>query len=377
MSALAPTQLSPEDTLRLNVLLAGAVEAIRIDEGALTLHALTDRGEARLRLNPTCRADQYLLRVRELLGGHALGSPGGYPVYLKRWTRMGQAGLKNLEALLRLGEPEAVVAVANAPGLTDELARRVWWAMPTMEIARAMLACEAVAAGPMGRVLADFLLEHLAFEESADRNLASIRLVLRHGLADAATRAALWAKARRQPWYYLGFLEATPDALPEPGTPRADFARVQALLAPLAAGGNALAALLVETLDAHGQAWLVALEELLQKPATHHIAYSLLDLTGTRFARARPSGAATAIEDILARAQAELAAGGGTPVGQALAAAPALAAEIEALLVLAQVSQETCMPILTRTTAVGPLMRRKLEPLLAPLAARIAVLRAS
>lgn len=376
MSALAPGQLSPEDTLRLNVLLAGAVEAIRIDEGALTLHALTGRGEATVRLNPNCRADQYLLRVRELLGGHALGSPGGYPVYLKRWTRMGQAGLKNLEALLLLGEPEALVAVANAPGLTDELARRVWWAMPTMEIARAMLACEGVARGPVGRVLAEFLLEHLAFEESADRNLASIRLVLRHGLAGEAARAALWARARRQPWYYLGFLESTPDALPEPGAARADFARVQALLAPLAAAGNGLAKLLIETLDAPGQAWLAAMAELLQKPATHHIAYSLLDLLGARFARARPAQAAVAIEDILAQAGAETTAGADTPAGEALAAAPALAAEIEALRVLAQVSHETGMPILTRTTAVGPLMRRKLEPLLAPLAARIAVLRA-
>lgn len=107
-----PSLLSPEDTLRLNVLLAGSVEAIRIDEGGLTVHALTERGEAKLSLHPNCRADQYLLRVRELLGGHALDSPGGYPVYLKRWTRMGQASGANLDALLLLGEPEAVVAVA-------------------------------------------------------------------------------------------------------------------------------------------------------------------------------------------------------------------------------------------------------------------------
>ncbi|MCK7497635.1 MAG: hypothetical protein MZW92_47775 [Comamonadaceae bacterium] len=137
--------LTPEDSLRLNVLLAGNVEAIRIDDGAMTLHALTERGEARVALHPNCRADQYLLRVREVLGGHALGSPAAIRSICKRWTRMGQAGPKNLEALLLLGEPEAVVAVAHAQTLTDELARRVWWALPTMEIARRMLAREDVA----------------------------------------------------------------------------------------------------------------------------------------------------------------------------------------------------------------------------------------
>jgi hypothetical protein len=138
----AHAELSPEDALRLNVLLAGEVLAVRIDEGARTLYGLTPKGEARVPLNPLGRADRYFLRVRELLGGHALGSPGGYPVHLRRWTRMGQASEKNLEALLKLGEPEAVLAVAYAPTLTDELARRAWWASQnatTTEVARVML----------------------------------------------------------------------------------------------------------------------------------------------------------------------------------------------------------------------------------------------
>ena len=50
-------------------------------------------------------------------------------MYLQRWTRMGQMRDESLEQLLLLGEPEAVVAVVCAPGLTDELARRAWWAM--------------------------------------------------------------------------------------------------------------------------------------------------------------------------------------------------------------------------------------------------------
>ena len=50
-------ELSPEDSLRLNVLLAGELHAVRIDEGALTLYALTPKGEAKVSLHRNCRPD--------------------------------------------------------------------------------------------------------------------------------------------------------------------------------------------------------------------------------------------------------------------------------------------------------------------------------
>ena len=92
--------LTPEDALRINVLLASQIEAIRLDESRMTLFALSQKGEAKVKLNPNCRDDAYLRKVRETLSSHVLGSPGGYPVYLKRWTRMGQARDEVLESLL-------------------------------------------------------------------------------------------------------------------------------------------------------------------------------------------------------------------------------------------------------------------------------------
>ena len=159
--------LTPEDALRINVLLASPIEAIRLDESRMTLFALSPKGEATVKLNPNCRDEAYLRKVRETLSSHVLGSPGGYPVYLKRWTRMGQARDEVLESLLMLGEPEAVVAVVNASGITDELARRAWWASQTSDNARCMLQQAAVVNGQMGSVLADFLIEFLPFEEEA------------------------------------------------------------------------------------------------------------------------------------------------------------------------------------------------------------------
>lgn len=347
------SELSSEDALRLAVLLAGAVEAIRIDEGTMILHALTGRGEAKIVLHPNCRAEQYLARVREQLGSHALGSPGGYPVYLKRWTRMGQIGQSgngSLAALLLLGEPEAVVAVAHAPGLTDELARRVWWAQPSMEIARCMLKNRDVARGTMGRVLADYLVEHMAFEEDADANMQTLRLVLAAGLADEPLRARLWAKAKRQPHYYIGFLEFLPDALPADAPARADRIEIAAVLEPLAQAGNPCAALLLRSSSAQGQTFLKAAEEALRKPPTQAAVYALLDALGNYF---RPAQALEA----------------------ALAAAPGYAAELQAIAALARIEAAMAEPVLTRTTAVGALMRRKLEPLAAPLLTHIAALR--
>ena len=208
------TELSPEDDLRLNVLLAGEVHAVRIDEGAMTLHALTSQGEAKVVLHRNCRPDLYVQRVRELLGGHAMGSPGGYPVHLMRWTSMGQSSAKNLQALLLLGEPEAVKAVAQAPTLTHELARRAWWALPGMDVARYMLNQAQVRSGAMGQVLADFLIEHLPFEEDPIQAMNSVRAVVGAGLLDPVKDAQLWAKAKHRPHYFLGFLEHRPDDLP-------------------------------------------------------------------------------------------------------------------------------------------------------------------
>jgi len=342
---LTKTDLSAEDALRLNVLLAGELHAVRIDEGAMVLHALTPKGEARISLHPNCRPDLYVMRVRELLGGHAMGSPGGYPVHLRRWTRMGHANPKNLEALLRLGEPEAVTAVALAPTLDDELARRAWWALPTMEVARYMLGHDAVRQGAMGKVLADFLIEHLPFEEDPIQAMNSIRAVIGAGLLDAAASEQLWAKAKRRPHYFIGFLEHRPDALPA-GAERVLPAALQAR----ALAGDPWAALLERCLAPSGQSFLAAAELVLEKPPAHEAVYLLLDILGHYFSPLRelepPADPGDGWRD-----------------------------EIEAMLALSRLSNASAVPILTRTTAVGPLMRRHLEPLFVPIIGHIRVLR--
>ena len=85
--------LSNEDNLRINVLLRQNLYALRIDESKMRIDALTERGEGQVVLNPNCRDEKYIGMVKEMISTYVLGSPIGYPVYIHRWIRMGQACL--------------------------------------------------------------------------------------------------------------------------------------------------------------------------------------------------------------------------------------------------------------------------------------------
>jgi len=370
--------LTSEDTLRLNVLLANPIEAIRIDENNLAVYGLSGDREVKVPLNPNCRAEQYLKKVREMLSGHVLGSPGGYPIFLKRWTRMGQARDESLADLLLLGEPEAVVAVVYAAGLTRELARRAWWAMPTAENARRMLECEDVAQSELGRTLAEYLIDYLPFETEPLDIINTVRLVLQPGLIDDERRTGLWSKAARKHIYYIGFLAAAPHGLPQPLPPRADFERYQAVLSGLAASENALAALLLQMLDGSGQTFLNAVEAALRRPGHQEEVVVLLDTVGRHFEAA--SHEAVPNDDVqravqCAQSLCRTGDNACSELAALLEAVPGLHKEIAALLVLARSGEPAVSGIFAKTTAIGSLMRRKLEPVTTPLLEQFAVLR--
>jgi hypothetical protein len=197
----------------------------------------------------------------------------------------------------------------------------------------------------MGQVLADFLIEHLPFEEDPIQAMNSIRAVIGADLLDAAAGEQLWAKAKRRPHYFIGFLEHRPDALPAEGErPLPDE------VAARAAAGDAWARQLARCYSASGQSFLLAAEMALEKPPAHEAVYLLLDILGAYFAAVREAPAMAGIPD-------------------------ELQGETTAMSALAHISNVDAEPILTRTTAVGPLMRRHLEPLFQPLLQHIRVLR--
>ncbi|MBF0256663.1 MAG: sulfur reduction protein DsrS [Gammaproteobacteria bacterium] len=355
-------ELSTEDSLRLNVLLASKPLAIRIQESRLLVQGLTTQGEREVSLNPNCREDLYLRRVRELISGQVLGSPGGYPVYLKRWTRMGQMRDESLEQLLLLGEPEAVVAAVSAPGLSDELARRAWWCLEDAGNARRMLANPKIRSGQMGPVLARYLLEHLPFESEPEVMMETARLVLQEGIIDAAERLDLWKKSARKSAYLVGFMLSRADEIPLSIPASQHLPLLQTQLDQLA--DNSFAQALARLLDAPGQAFLQTFELVLKKPANQEVVVGALSAVQRYLAELRPAGDPDLSLEQLA-AEAETALEQNPQLRQCQQLLPQLRAQWLSLYQLSGLGYAILRPYLGDSTAIGSLMRRKLEPAIA------------
>lgn len=371
--------LSNEDNLRLNVLLSQNVQAIRIDEGKMMVYGLTDKGEARIKLNPNVRDEKYIRSIKETISSHVLGSPSGYPIYIKRWTRMGQARDQSLESLLKLGEPEAIVAVVHAKGLTDEMARRAWWAMPSAENARRMLEREAVAQGEMGRVLAEFLLEFLPFEEQAQDIIESVRLVLQPGLITDKERLALWEKGQRKNVFRVGFLLAEPNDLPEQQAAHASYEDINAKLQTHIDQGNVYAICLSMLHSEQGQGFLHTVESIMGKPSNQDVVVMTLEAVRAHLNDVRLEGAGRreiqAIDDDVEYLFQSV--NGTIPAGLSELAndLPDSIDVIKAMMKLACVGVDVVNPIFAQSEAIGTAMRRKLEPVSKPLLQYCAVLR--
>lgn len=371
-------ELSSEDALRLNVMLANELEAVRIDESSMTVYGLSPQGETAIKLNPTCRDEQYVKQVKELLSTQVLGSPGGYPVYLKRWTRMGQTRDNNLEKLLMLGEPEAVVAVVYAQGLNEEIARRAWWAMPSSDNARQMLARECVACSDIGRELADFLVEFLPFEENPQDIIESIRLVLRPGLIDEQAREKIWSRGRHKNTYYVGFLQASPDDLPETQPPHPAWEDTREALSDMLEQGNPAAHQLDRVMSPAGQAYLHTVEGVLRKPNNQDVVVELLEALKDYFSPLAPeSERLREIDALLSQAERRCQSPGeeDAHLAELLERRPELADMLQAMCVFSAVGERLVSPIFARTDAIGSVMRRKIEPITNPLFEHLQVLR--
>ena len=373
-------ELTAEDSLRLNVLLANPLQAVRIDESSMTVHALSDEGEASVKLNPAGRDDQYLKRVRELLSSHVLGSPGGYPIFLRRWTRMGHARDDSLEQLLLLGEPEAIVAVVHAAGLSNEIARRAWWAMPVADNARRMLEKDSVVSGSMGTVLAEYLVEYLPFETEHRAMMETVRLVLQPGLISDELRDKLWRSAKRKNSYYIGFMDAVPDTLPETAKPRRDWQQLAQRVEPLLAEGNPVAIQLCRCLSERGQVFVETAETAMRKPVNQDVVVELLASIQRYFRSVRPNrDPAEDMAEIVSEVETLL---DDSPICKLTASAqdvlrvaPQYRDEVSAMMSLAWVGEPLVIPVFARSDAIGSVMRKKIAPVMTPIRELLSQLR--
>jgi hypothetical protein len=364
-------ELSNEDNLRLNVLMHQNLQAIRIDESKMLVYALTEKGEAKVVLKPNCRDEKYLRLVREMFSTHALGSPGGYPVYLRRWTRMGEMREGSLQGLLLLGESEAVVAVANSPELSEEIAKRVWWAMPDADIARRMLRQPKIKGSEIGKELAAYLVDYLPFESEANNIVESVRLVLQPGLVDELTINSLWSRAGRKSAYYIGFLLATPNDLPEQAPENPLYQTIQNEL--VSESDNIFARLIVRLLSPEGQSFLNTLLNTMDRLSDQHVTVLFLKAVQNYFkvllvdSQAEQRDFAN-IEETVNQMMKESSS---DDLKQVVAKGENYKSWVESMLTLSLVGESLVDPIFSQTDAVGSVMRRRLQPVTEPIMSHI------
>jgi hypothetical protein len=357
--------LSNEDNLRLNVLSAQPVKAIRINESSMVLTGLTYKGEARIELCPNQRHEAYLREVRNFLSEKYLGMPGGYPRHLGHWTRMGN-NQHSLEKMLLLGEPEAIIALVRSSTISAELARCAWWVYQSAEIARHLLHSPQVVDSSLGTELAQFLLEFLPFEEQAMNVVNGVALCLQGNLINAETKRMLWERARRKNPYYVGFMLAGPRSIPYTETAHPEREAAEVGLTEELSKENPYAQTFVHFLSSDGQKWLKSLQQALKKPTEPNVViaifvaiehYIKLDISERHGVRE--------IEQAWARADAMCAAGeASTQINNVSNKLNSQQLErFKAMLALAQLGDNTLNDIFGGRDASGTVMRTHLQPL--------------
>ena len=352
--------LANEDNLRIQVLLRQSPQVIRINESNMTLFALTPKGEASIKLHPHCRDEKYLMWVRELLSSHALGSPQGYPTFLKRWRRMDDRRSENLRPLLLLGEPEAIIDVAYSPHLDVELANHVWWAMQTSEIARLLLRNPTIAQSTFARTLVDFLLEFLPFETEPRDIVETTSVLLQPGLLREEEINSLWQRAERKVVFYIGFLHSIPDTLPMKADAHVDFERISHAIQDTL--NNDVGHMLCRLYAPAGQAFLQTVKTSLTKLPDQETTLALFnalqqyfsDLSFARLNSAMLAQAKVYADEYLCE---------GTDSRLNVMHELVDKEVLQSLIQLAQTREAWLNPVFSQTDAIGSVMRKKLQPM--------------
>jgi len=215
---------------------------------------------------------------------------------------------------------------------------------------------DVVCQGSMGRTLAEFLVDHLAFLHEDDVGiLDTVAVMLYSGVLTDAERLSIWKRGTTRNSYYTAFLELQADNLPNPRNARPDFTGVPRL------ADNPYSEMLEKALSGQGQTFLLTLSYILDRPEIQEVVNHTLDALAQWCAPLRQTPETT-------RNEAREAL---------LAVAPQLEPDCMALDALAAIDADTVRPIFIKTTAIGSLMRRKIEPIVTPLLDSITTLRRS
>ncbi len=335
--------LTPEDTLKLNVLMA-TCDAIRIDVYKLVVVGLTgDKKEQTIALTPTGDSSKYIEAVQKLLVTQILGGMGGYPSYLKRWSRMGQVESANLKSLLKIGNIEAVVAVSNSQNLDDEVLDLVWWCATNTdqqaEIGRFLLTRKFVVKHPVGKQIAHYLLEFLPFTDDTTQLIDTTNLLLQGDLISQKAKDRLWKQGQRKTAFLVGFIERNTHNLPNSDDTIALDSDIKEL----------------DCINSRqGQIMLKTIAIILKKINQEHVLYRTLEILGNYVAHPMIRPLAS-IEQCQNQAQ---------QVAENLGLTDE---KIKARLLLASVSEQLVVSTISAHSLAGSAIRKKLSNTLVPI----------
>jgi hypothetical protein len=113
----------------------------------------------------------------------------------------------------------------------------------------------------------------------------------------------------------------------------------------------------------------------LKKPPTQDVVAACLDCLSQYFILLKPQGGAElALPDILAEAKSYVADAPSADVADCLACMPETALDLQAIRGLSRLGYGVLRPVLRDSSAIGSLMRKKLEPVLDPVQGLLAQL---
>ena len=178
----------------------------------------------------------------------------------------------------------------------------------------------------------------------------------------------------------VGFLTAPPEALPK-SAPAVPLDGDLHHLKDLSRTGNPWARILLNGFSEPGQTWIRTAMAVLKKPATQGVVWKLLGAIGDHFSITDhgqdPNTADTngpenepTFERLRENTRRQLQTPQ-EPLLELLNALPDDRRTIEALLILAQVDGELVTPIFARSSAVGSVMRKQIEPVVTPILAQL------
>ena len=249
--------------------------------------------------------------------------------------------------------------------------------MPTSDNARRMLEKEDVINGDMGKVLAEFLIEHLPFEEDHLAMIDSVKAALQPGLVSDELRQSLWSKARTKGSYYVGFLQATPDDLPADEVAHAAYETLQSKLAAITAHNKA-AQQFLRVMSAAGKNYLATIELALKRPGNQDVIVALFmaienyfSAISFKFEHHRD------IEKIISEAHeyCDKCQADDQAIGELISMVPEFEQHVKAMVVLSAYCEELAFPVFGQTDAVGSVMRKKIKHLTDPIKDQITVIR--